>query len=118
MLTDNKLKALIDFIAKLPGMLDKAAHSDIVKKGFFAGGVIDSESHSVPDFYTITIATCKRKITSDEIENLKRVVPDILKHGHVPDEVYETHGLAQDLDVYGDCRTAGRSCVYGDEGLD
>jgi hypothetical protein len=95
-------------------MLDKAARSDIAKKGFFSGSVIGSESHSVPDFYTL-IATCKRIMTIDETEILKRVVPDILRHmhehGHVPDEVYETHGLAPDLDMYGDI-------VQRDAGID
>jgi hypothetical protein len=32
-LKDKKLKALIDFVAKLPGMLDKAARPEHVKKG-------------------------------------------------------------------------------------
>jgi hypothetical protein len=88
-LNDKNLKALIDFVAKLPGMLDKAACPEFVKKGFFAGGVIDSLSHSVPDFHC-----------NHEMDNLKCVVPYILKHlhdnGHVPDEVYEAHGLPSD----------------------
>jgi hypothetical protein len=109
------LLRLIDFITCLPEILSKAATPHNIEVGFLAAGVIDNESHSVPDFEAI-IATCRRTMSTTEYDNCFAQFPVLYQfmaeHGHIPDEIFEGCGLPVDLDMEGmeRRRDAGISC--------
>jgi hypothetical protein len=90
----------------------QCAHPGNVKKGFFAGCVIDLKSESLPDFYTMVNTRKKRNagkhLCLDEFAMLYHHKEE---HGHVPDEVFERHGFPVDSDENGKPvrRTAGIS---------
>jgi hypothetical protein len=77
----------------------QCAHPGNVKKGIFAGGVIDLKSEAWPDFYAM-VNTCKKRNADKHLclEEFGRLYHYMEEHGHVQDEDFERHGFPVDLD--------------------
>lgn len=80
----------------------QCAHPGNVKKGFFAGGVIDLKSEAWPDFFAM-VNTCKKRNLDKHlcIERFATLYHYMDEHGHVPDEFFESLGFPVDLDENG-----------------
>jgi hypothetical protein len=78
------------------------AHPGNVKKGFFAAGVLDEMSEAWPDLFAM-INMCKKRNTDKElcIEKFAVLYHYMDKHGHVPDDIFESHGFPVDSDENG-----------------
>ena len=100
----SHLAALIDFLASLPGILQKIATRTIIRQGFVEAGVIDDVSHSVPDIAAI-IRTTRRQLSLEEEQNFIEQFPKLLnvflQDGNLTDDVIEQHGIPIDIDAKG-----------------
>jgi hypothetical protein len=70
-------------------------------KGHLAAGVLDQNSKAWPDFHAM-VDTCKKMNDHKNlcIEKFTPLYHHINEHGHVPDEVFESHGFPVDLDEH------------------
>lgn len=96
--------ALIDFLASLPGILQKIATKQIIRQGFVECGIIDDVSYAVPDLDRI-VKTTRRKLSAAEGKTFVDEFPALLnvfyENGHLTDNVMEQHGLPLDVDREG-----------------
>jgi hypothetical protein len=104
-LSDNKVKALVDFLSTLPDIMAKAATSTNIKFGFLENGMIDEHKHMYPVLDKI-LATSKRSIPTDVynkfIEHFPYLYNIMLRQGTVPENVYTELGFfPKDCDANG-----------------
>lgn len=103
-LPKSHLDALIDFCCVIVTILAKVATPENIRDGFIRGGMIDAASLMIPDLFAM-LNTTRRALSLEELENCKASFPSLLKyfleHGHVPDDVFECHGLPIDADIKG-----------------
>jgi hypothetical protein len=99
------LVSLIDFITCAPEILTKSATATNIREGFLEAGFIDRKSYSCPDIEQIIYGTTRRNIFQEEYDNVLRNFTSLYKyaakHGHVPDDILEAHGIPRDIDMYG-----------------
>ena len=104
-LKSTKREALIDFISCFPDILSHSVSARAIKDGFLENGMIDKDSHSFPDFNAM-LATCCRDPKIEEYEVCRNSFPSLLqhqlKHGHIPDKIFEATGLPKDRNYAGE----------------
>ena len=92
-------RALIDIMARFPGVMQKAATSDITVKGFVQSGLLDAETKSVADFASM-IGTVARPVTLQEEELCYATFGEMyhthVQTGHLSDDVLLAAGFACD----------------------
>ena len=98
-------ESLKDFILSAPEILAKSATATNIRAGFLEVGLIDRKSFSFPDIKQIIYGTTRRLIFQEEYNNLLNNFTSLYlyaaKHGHVPDDILEAHGILRDADMYG-----------------
>ncbi|CAB9518460.1 hypothetical protein SEMRO_936_G222121.1 [Seminavis robusta] len=107
-LPDRKVKALIDYISKHPGVLAKVVTTHIIAAGFSENGMVSkpfgADGLAYPDFDGL-LGTCSKTMKSDDIDFMKshfpRLVTEVIDHGHVGETVFDELDFPMDLDSLG-----------------
>lgn len=94
------LNCLVDYLARLPGIMQRACTSSNVVKGFVEAGLLDRDTKTHPDVHAM-LATCRRKITSEEeklfTDNFSILFKEQQRTGHLPDEFLAKIGFRPDV---------------------
>jgi hypothetical protein len=106
-LKSSKQAALVDFIACAPSTVTMTASAPVVKKGFLENGMIDKNTNSIPDMYSV-LRTIGRPLLVDEyqliVDSFPTLYRTVLEKGFVPEQVFDDLGFAQDVDMFGNER--------------
>jgi len=103
-LAPNKKKSLIDFLCRLPELIERTCSSSNIQHGFIEAGIIDKAKKRYPVFTKI-IATCRRNPTIPEfrniLENFGYFLEAACENGYVPEELYDLYNVVQDTEAGG-----------------
>ena len=100
----DKMSVLVDFLCRLPFMVEIAASYKVVSGGFVKNGMVDRIDNAWPDFDAM-IRTIRGNVTREELDFLRKNFAVLLKIqmelGHIPEDIFDLLGFPQDADKDG-----------------
>ena len=102
----KKLGSLVDFLSCYPTILSKATPHNAATTGFIDNGMIDTESYSYPDLYSIVKTYKTVKFTNGMLglisKNFTAIYEEQVRTGHLNDQFMEGYGFKFDCNYAGD----------------
>jgi len=97
-------RVLIEFLARVPALMTRAATPSVIMNGFIEAGLLDKETRSMPDFRAL-LGTMSRPVTLKEEKLCDSKFNELyqyqVEHGHIPGDVLLAAGFPCDRDSQG-----------------